>query len=201
MNGNSFAIMVWLVKERENYFQQDDIQLRFFEDRVEVESPGGYPGHITVQNIRAERYARNPLIQRTLNRFHEAPNLDIGEGVDRMFQVMRDKDLYEPLYFPPSARPNSVLLVLFNLQRIEYWDTVSRYIQEHYRISNNEARRITGIRDTLKMSSLLRLWVDKGLLLKVGNKSKKGTYYIKPGQEMIPTLFSMDQKINDKFNK
>lgn len=69
-----------------NYFVQDDIQVRFFDDRVEVESPGTYPGYITVENIRTERFARNPLILRTLNRFQTTPNLDISEGVDRKLQ-------------------------------------------------------------------------------------------------------------------
>lgn len=174
-----------------NYFLQDDIHVRFFDDRIEVESPGIYPGHITVGNIRTERFSRNPIIQRTLNRFQTAPNLDIGEGVDRIFRVMYELNLYDPLYFPPSIRPNSVLLILFNLRKIEYWDTVNNYLAEHYRITNTTARRITGINDTLKVSRLLKSWVDKGLLQKIGGKAKKGVYYIKPGLEVPSRLFSV----------
>jgi len=172
-----------------NYFVQNDIQIRFFDDRIEIESPEIYPGHITPFNIRSERFSRNPVIQRTLNRFQEAPNLDIGEGVDRIFKIMKEKNLYEPLYFPSSLRPNSVLLILFNLQKIEYWDTVSKYLEEHYRITNNEARRITAVNDILKMSRLLKSWVDKGLLERIG-KAKKEIYYRKPGQEIPKGLFS-----------
>jgi ATP-dependent DNA helicase RecG len=174
-----------------NYFLQDDIQVRFFDDRIEIESPGIYSGHITVGNIRTERFSRNPIIQRTLNRFQSAPNLDIGEGVDRMFRVMSELNLYDPLYLPPSIRPNSVLLILLNLQKIEYWDTVSKYLDEHYRITNTTARRITGVSDTLKVSRLLKSWVDRGLLQKIGGKSKKGVYYIKPGLEVPNRLFSV----------
>lgn len=172
-----------------NYFVQDDIQVRFFDHRIELESPGIYPGHITPFNIRSERFSRNPIIQRTLNRFQEAPNLDIGEGVDRMFRIMREHNLYEPLYYPPSLRPNSVLLILFNLQKIEFWDTVSKYLGEHYRITNNEARRITGVNDVLKMTRLLKSWVNKGLLERMG-KAKKKIYYRKQGQEVPRGLFS-----------
>ena len=192
----TFLIPEWAFQEaitnavvHRNYFVQDDIQVRFFDDRVEVESPGTYPGHITVENIRTERFARNPLILRTLNRFQTSPNLDIGEGVDRMFKVMREYNLYEPLYYHPSARPNTVLLILLNLQKIEYWDTVSKYLDEHYRITNSIAREITGVRDSLKMSRLLRTWVEKGLLEKVG-KAKKNMYYRKPGQEVPRGLLS-----------
>ena len=172
-----------------NYFIQDDIQVRFFDDRVEFENPGTYPGHITVGNIRTERFSRNPIIQRTLNRFREAPNLDIGEGVDRMFKVMKEYKLYEPLYFPPSIRPNSVLLFLFNLQKTEYWDTVNKYLNEHYRITNSEARRITGVSDTLKMSRLLKSWVTKGLLEKMGVGFRGNVYYRKPGIEVPTAIF------------
>lgn len=203
----TFLIPEWAFQEaitnaviHRNYFVQDDIQVRFFDDRVDIESPGTYPGHITVENIRAERFARNPLILRTLNRFQTAPNLDIGEGVDRMFKVMREKNLYEPLYFPPTIRPNTVLLILLNLHKIEYWDTVSKYLDENYRITNQITREITGIHDILKTSRLLHGWVEKGLLEKIG-KGKRDSYYRKPGQEAPKSLFSrgVDNKI-DKGN-
>ena len=170
-----------------NYSIQNDIQIRFFDDRVEVESPGTYPGFITVSNIRSERFARNPLVLRTLNRFQSAPNLDIGEGVDRMFTVMKESNLYEPLFFPPSIYPNSVLLVLLNIKKIEYWDTVSKFLDKNYQITNESARKITGVSDTLTMSRLLKQWCEKGLLEKIG-KAKKDSSYKKPGQE-IPKDF------------
>lgn len=192
----TFLVPEWAYQEaitnaviHRNYFVQDDIQVRFFDDRVEIESPGTYPGHITTENIRTERFARNPLILRTLNRFQTAPNLDIGEGVNRMFKVMKEQNLYEPLFFPPTIRPNSVLLFLFNIHRVEYWDTVSKYLDENYRITNKIARDITDVHDVLKVSRLLHGWVEKGLLEKIG-KAKKDSYYRKPGQEVPKDLFS-----------
>ena len=200
----TFLVPEWAFQEavtnaviHRNYFIQDDIQIRFFDDRVEIESPGTYPGHITVENIRNERFARNPIILRTLNRFQSAPNLDIGEGVDRMFKIMKEQNLYDPLFLPPTIRPNSVLLQLLNLIKVEYWDTVNKYLEENYRISNKQAREITGITDVLKMSRQLRTWVEKGLLEKIGD-AKKDCFYRKPGQEMSVNLFSVggDNKID-----
>lgn len=170
-----------------NYSIQDDIHIRFFDDRIEIESPGSYPAFITPMNIRTERYARNPLIQRALNKFNESPNLDIGEGVDRMFEVMKEENLYEPQFFPAFLRPNSVLLILLNQQKISYWDTVSNYLDDNHQITNAEARKITGIQDTIKMSRILKDWVDKKLLYKVQGEFKGHTYYRKFGvKDTIP---------------
>lgn len=179
-----------------NYSIQDDIHVRFFDDRIEIESPGSYPAFITPSNIKNERFARNPIIQRTLNRFNSSPNLDIGEGVDRMFEVMKDLNLYEPLYFPANYRPNSVLLILFNLQKITYWDTVSKYLDKNYQITNSVARTITGIKDTIKMSRLLKDWVNKRLLHKIQGNYKGDTFYRKPGVE-IPVSFANDNENGD----
>ncbi len=194
----SLLIPEWVFQEtvanaviHRDYSLQDDIQIRVFDNRIEVESPGTYPGHITVFNIRGERFARNPIILRTLNRFREAPNLDIGEGVNRMFQIMREHNLYEPVYFPPEIRPQSVLVWLWNLQKIKYWDVVSNYLDKNHRITNREVQKITGIKDTLKVSRLLKSWVDKGLLEQVGRRAKKKVYYKKPGIEPPFSLFSM----------
>ena len=172
-----------------NYFIEDDIQIRFFDDRIEVESPGTYPGHITPSNIRDERFARNPTIQKTLNRFNKPPNLDIGEGVDRMFETMKRNNLYNPVYEQPHIRPNSVLLYLLNLHKVEYWDTVSKYLDENNTITNSEARRITGVGDTLKMSRLLKEWTDNKLLERLG-KSNQDAHYKKTTTEVKNLLFS-----------
>ena len=37
----------------------DDVQIRIFDNRIEVQSPGILPAHITVRNILEERFARN----------------------------------------------------------------------------------------------------------------------------------------------
>ncbi len=188
----------WVIQEsianaviHRDYSVQDDTHVRIFDNRIEVESPGVLPGHVTVANIRRERFARNPIILRTLNRFgEEAPNLDIGEGVDRMFKLMTEANLYEPLYAPPWSGPNSVQVVLFNLERVTYWDTVSHYLDQKLRITNHELRKITGISDTIKASRLLKVWTKQGFLEQVKGASPKWTYYRKPGARLNTTLFA-----------
>jgi len=68
-----------------DYSISDDIHIRIFDNRIEVESPGRLPGHITVRNILDERFARNGVLVRLLNKFPNPPNKDVGGGVEHGF--------------------------------------------------------------------------------------------------------------------
>lgn len=74
-----------------------DIQIRIFDNRIEVESPGKLPGHVTVKNILDEQSARNPKIVRLLNKFPNAPNKDVGEGLNTAFEAMTKLRLRTPI--------------------------------------------------------------------------------------------------------
>lgn len=181
-----------------NYDIQDDIQVRFFDNRIEVESPGTYPRDITPRNIRTERFSRNKLIQRALNRFKDSPNLDIGEGVDRMFQEMKINNLYEPIYIPSEYKPSSVLLILLNENKIEYWDVINNFLEKNTIIFNSDVRSITGL-DTLKASRLLNNFVKKGLLnFIIIDGNKRNSFYRRKDETEDVNLLS---KAIDNENK
>ena len=61
-----------------------DITVR--DDRVEFHSPGPLPGHITVENMRAEHFSRNRLLMRNLAALGLTEKF--GEGVERMHREM-----------------------------------------------------------------------------------------------------------------
>lgn len=61
-----------------DYAIADDVQVRIFDNRIEVESPGRLPGFVTLENILDVRYSRNKQIVRTLARYRNAPNKDMG---------------------------------------------------------------------------------------------------------------------------
>jgi ATP-dependent DNA helicase RecG len=50
-----------------DYSIADDVQIRIFDDRIEIQSPGRLPGYVSVNNILEARFSRNPKIVRTLN--------------------------------------------------------------------------------------------------------------------------------------
>jgi ATP-dependent DNA helicase RecG len=79
-----------------DYSISDDIQIYIYDNRIEVVSPGKLPGYVTTQNILDARYSRNPKIVRTLNRYKNPPNKDLGEGLNTAFQKMKDWKLKDP---------------------------------------------------------------------------------------------------------
>jgi len=73
-----------------------DIQIKLFDDRVEVESPGKLPGLVRVHNMRRIHFSRNPLITRVMTEMEYTREL--GEGVDRMILEMEKLGLEPPVF-------------------------------------------------------------------------------------------------------
>jgi ATP-dependent DNA helicase RecG len=71
-----------------------NIQVRLFADRLEVQSPGGLPGPVTVANILTESYARNPRVADILRDLGYVERH--GLGIDNMVQSMKDARLPPP---------------------------------------------------------------------------------------------------------
>ena len=87
----------------------DDVHVRIFENRVEVESPGRLPGHITPLNILDERLSRNGTVVRLINKFPNPPNKDVGEGLNTAFAMMHKMNLKDPQI---EERERSVLVTI-----------------------------------------------------------------------------------------
>jgi ATP-dependent DNA helicase RecG len=165
-----------------DYRLNRDVQIHIFDNRVEVLSPGLFPGRITAATIqRAGSFARNPLIARNLREFPEPPNVDAGEGVRMMFTIMRASSLYPPQFRELREQVQEMVMVtLLNEERPPVWEQVSDWMARHGPISNSELCRIAAL-DTLKASKLLKQWVEQGLLIPEATKAKRHRVYYKSG--------------------
>jgi len=75
----------------------DHIRVEIFSDRIEIESPGRFPGLFSEADpLSAQRYARNPRIARVAA--DQQFGQELGEGIRRMFEEMRIAGLADPLY-------------------------------------------------------------------------------------------------------
>jgi len=73
-----------------------DIQVKMFDDRLEVESPGKLPGLVRLHNMHEMHFSRNPLIARIMTEMKYMR--DFGEGVDRMIREMKAMGLEPPVF-------------------------------------------------------------------------------------------------------
>lgn len=153
-----------------DYFTKRDIEIRLFEDRIEIESPGLLPSNITQYNIgfeRAESY-RNDLLVKHLREFPSPPNLDQNEGVRAMRSEMKSSNLYPPIYWTYPNKKDSVVVVLFNEHLASEWEKVNSYLKKQGGVLTNQlTREITGNSDRSAVSRQLTKWVNKGLLRRI----------------------------------
>ena len=164
-----------------DYRLNRDIQIRIFDTRIEIISPGLFAGKINATNIqRVGSFARNPLLATNLREFPEPPNVDAGEGVRMMFSVMRENNLYPPLYRELAGQAQeAIAMLLLNEVRPPIWEQVSDWIDRNGAIGNSDLCKIASL-DTLKASKLLKRWVGQGVLVPDQSRAKRNMVYRKP---------------------
>jgi ATP-dependent DNA helicase RecG len=149
-----------------------DVQVRIFDNRVEIESPGKLPGHVTPANILKEQFARNPKVVRLINKFPDPPNKDVGEGLNTAFESMEKLRLKPPLI---EERENSVVVILRHESLGSPEQLVMGYLQSHDEITNAIGRELTGIKSENTMKEVFYRLRDREVLEqvpeKLGNKA------------------------------
>lgn len=183
-----------------DYRLNRDVQIRLFDSRIEVLSPGLFPGRITVATIqRTGSFARNPLVASHLREFPEPPNVDAGEGVRMMFNLMQAENLYPPQYRELRGQAQeAVSVTLLNEERPPIWEQVSDWIERNGPIANSDLCEIASL-DTLKASKLLKRWVEQGLLLSDSSRGKRHTVYTKTSEgEADRGLLSLSQAADNE---
>lgn len=163
-----------------DYSIKKDIQIRIFTNRIEIESPGKLPGHITLENILQEQCARNPKLVRLIAKFPSPPNKDVGEGLNSAFKAMEQMQLKQPQI---KETDHSVIVIIKHERLADAETVVWDYLQSHDTINNETARSLTGITDANKMKRVFYRLRDQGKIQIVdGTKAsvtcweKKGNY-------------------------
>lgn len=172
-----------------DYSLSTDIQIRIFDNRVEVESPGKLPGHVTVQNILDSQAARNPKIVRLINKFPDAPNKDVGEGLNTAFEAMAKLRLKAPEI---TEQENSVVVYIRHEKLASPEELVIEYLKSHDSIKNGIARTVTGIKSENTMKNVFYKLRDNGFIELV----KGYNYWVK--SENFDQLVQEQFRSNDR---
>jgi ATP-dependent DNA helicase RecG len=177
-----------------DYGIKDDIHINIYDNRIEVISPGKLPGHITVENILLERYARNPKIVRLLNKLPDPPNKDIGEGLDTAFRSMRDARLKPPVI---EEMGNGVRVILRHESIASAEEQIIEYLEKNEMIRNREGRELTGIESENAMKRIFERMRKNQIIEPVDSNATRAKYSYKlmPGYE---TKFQTLKEHTDK---
>jgi ATP-dependent DNA helicase RecG len=168
------------------YVRGSYIQIRMFADRLEVQSPGGLFGNVTVENLEEEHSTRNARLMRMMEDLHVVENR--GSGIRAMLQAMREANLEPPRF---NDRRSSFVVAfrnhtLMNPDTIAWLNRFSRitlsdrqrvalaYLRENPEIANQEYRHLNRV-DPATAGQELRGLVQTGLVEQHG--FGRGTTY------------------------
>lgn len=166
-----------------DYSVKDDIQIRIFNDRVEVESPGILPGYVTIQNILSQRYSRNGTLVRIINKFKNPPNKDIGEGLNTAFDAMRKSGLMYPRI---KQKENSILVIISNEKIPDCTEVFLKLLGSHELLTSYEIQRKRIFKSVDEQRKILRKLKENGIIEIVpGTHGSDTTYRLTRGTRVV----------------
>ncbi len=118
----------------------NSIYIKHFDDRLVISNSGPLPAQVTVENIREQRYSRNPIIARVLTEMGYVRELN--EGVPRIFSAMNQSLLAEPIYTNVNDTVTLTLKNKVSSHRETIHEDVMKAIQDYWENLNESQRNI-----------------------------------------------------------
>ena len=150
-----------------DYSIASDVQIRVFDNRIEIESPGRLPGHVTTRNILKTQFSRNGVLVRLIHKFPNPPNKDVGEGINTAFDAMKKSRLKPPVI---KETENSVLVEIRHDKLASPEESVMDYMANHDEINNRTARQLTGITSENTMKEVFLRLAKRNLIERIPDR-------------------------------
>jgi len=157
-----------------DYSINDEIHVRIFNNRIEVQSPGTLPGHVTVKNILEERFSRNPRLVRLINKYKNPPNKDVGEGLNTAFEAMRKLKLKDPII---EQREGGVRATLKHESLATAEEVICNYLRNNDEINNAAARGITYIGSENTVKRIFQKMTQSGVIERIPGRAQSKAGY------------------------
>lgn len=136
----------------------DHIRVEIFDDRIEISSPGRFPGLVDLSRLpETIRFARNPRIARVCADL--SIGQELGEGIRRMFDEMRQAGLTDPVYRQTSGSVELQLLAepldrQLDERLPEHARAIMRMLRSEGRMSTGELKDALGVSRPLVQKEL-----------------------------------------------
>jgi len=158
----------------------DHIRVEIFDDRIEISSPGRFPGLVDLDDpLQTMRFARNPRIARVCADL--SLGQELGEGIRRMFEEMRQAGLTDPVYRQTSGSVELQLLAEPVDRRLEarlpgHSRAIARTLRSVGRMSTGEVTEALGVSRPVVQKELNALR-EAGIVEWVGKSPKDPRAY------------------------
>ncbi|MCG9911298.1 MAG: putative DNA binding domain-containing protein [Flavobacteriales bacterium] len=120
--------------------QGNAIYIKHFDDRLEISNSGPLPAQVNVENIRTERFSRNPRIARALEDMGFVRQLN--EGVSRIYQSMEKSMLSTPEYVEKNGNVYLTLRNKISKHTKTISDSILKTIHDNWPSYNETQKRI-----------------------------------------------------------
>lgn len=120
--------------------QGNAIYIKHYDDRLEISNSGPLPAQVNVENIRTERFSRNPRIARVLEDMGFVRQLN--EGVSRIYQSMEKSLLSTPEYIERNGNVYLTLRNKISNHTKTISDAILKTVQENWQKYNDTQKRI-----------------------------------------------------------
>jgi ATP-dependent DNA helicase RecG len=120
--------------------QGNAIYIKHFDDRIEISNSGPLPAQVSIENIRTERYSRNPRIARALEDMGFVRQLN--EGVSRIYQSMEKSMLSIPEYIEKNGNVYLILRNKISNHTKTIPDAILKTIQSNWGNYNDTQKKI-----------------------------------------------------------
>jgi ATP-dependent DNA helicase RecG len=169
-----------------DYSAADDIHVRIFDNRIEIESPGRLPAHITEANILEERFSRNGSIVRLINKFPDPPNKDVGEGINTAFDAMKKRGLTDPVI---RQNENSVQVDIHHKRLGSLEEIIMTYLDDHDEVTNRIVRGLSGVGSENTVKDAFKRLAKAGQIERVpGKNGNKAAWQRRPDTKVDSRL-------------
>ena len=183
-------LLINAVAHRDYNIQGDNVHVNLYSERLEVHSPGGLPGPVTLENLLEARFSRNAIVMQLLSDMGFVERL--GYGLNRVVEALRKNGMRRPVFEEtagtfrvaifrteepaPDGRAGPAVRALQEALLNPRQEQALNFLIQNRRITNRDYQDLCPDVHSETLRRDLADLVERDILIKIGDK--RATYYV-----------------------